>query len=114
MVKTYNSLSMPCEYDVLENFIINNKLKLMEQVVASIEYAINHNLPSVEVFNFKKSEFIVVLEYSTFEYNIDSILRYYIEMELYEFCDRVNKLKQKLNKHEKIKEKRYKSKNSSK
>lgn len=98
----------------MENFITENKLKLMEQVVTSIEYAIHHNLHSIEVFKFKNSEFIVVLEHSTFKNNIENILQYYLEMELYEFCNRVNKLKQKLEQHDKIKEKRHKSKNSSK
>ena len=86
----------------------------MENVVSSVRYALVNNLASVEVFKFENSDFIVILEYSTFKDNINNIYDFYISEELYELCDRVNKLKKLLESHEKKQEKRYKSKSSTK
>lgn len=114
MTEVYSSLTLPSDYDEMNDFIIQNKVKLTEKVVSSVQYALVNNLSSIEVFKFKNSDFIVVLEYSTFKDNINNIYEFYIESELYEFCDRVNKLKKLLETHEKKQQKRYKSKGSSK
>lgn len=114
MTEVYSPLTLPSDYDEMNDFIIQNKVKLTEKVVSSVQYALVNNLSSIEVFKFKNSDFIVVLEYSTFKDNINNIYEFYIESELYEFCDRVNKLKKLLETHEKKQEKRYKSNGSSK
>ena len=108
-------LVLPSDYDEMESFIINNKVKLTEHVVSSVQYAVNNDIPSVELFCFKDSDFIVILEYPSFKDNIENIFKFYIETERYEFCDRVSKLKKLLETHEQEKQKkRHKSKNPSK
>lgn len=114
MIEVYCPLILPSDYDEMNNFIVKNKIKLMENVVSSVRYALVNNLASVEVFKFENSDFIVILEYSTFKDNINNIYDFYISEELYELCDRVNKLKKLLESHEKKQEKRYKSKSSTK
>lgn len=114
MIEVYCPLTLPSDYDEMNNFIVKNKIKLMENVVSSVRYALVNNLASVEVFKFENSDFIVILEYSTFKDNINNIYDFYISEELYELCDRVNKLKKLLESHEKKQEKRYKSKSSTK
>lgn len=112
--KTFHqTLELPSEFSVMDDYIGKYKSKLTEQVVASIEFAINHDLSNVEVFNFQGTEFIVVLSSSTFKENLDNIMAYYIGSEQYEFCTRVTKV-QNLLKHEKTNEpqKRHKPKNS--
>lgn len=113
MTEVYSPLTLPSDYDEMNEFIIQNKVKLTEKVVSSVSYALNNNLSSIEVFKFKNSDFIVVLEYDSFKENINNIYEFYIQSENYELCDRVNKLKKLLETHEK-KQKRYKSKGSSK
>lgn len=112
----YNSLTLPDNYDVMEKFIINNKVKLMEQVISSIYFAIKNDLSNIEVFNFNNSDFIVTLEYQSFKDNIEHIYKFYLDAELYEYCNRVNQLKKLLELHEqKQKQKKgHQSKNSSK
>ena len=105
-------LVLPSDYDEMEQFIMKNKLKLSEQVVTSVSHAVDNDLQSVPVFHFEDSDFIVLLDNSTFVDNLDNIFNYYIETEQYEYCDRVVKLKQLIQKNEQ--EKRYKSKGSSK
>lgn len=97
-------MSLPSNYDEMEKYIVNNKTKLTEQVVSSIEYAIKNNLPSVEVFKFKNTDFVIVLNDDMFEDNIENIFQYYLQTEQYELCDKVCKLQKLLNKlHEKEK-----------
>ena len=97
------SMVLPSNYDDMEKFIIKNKSKLTEQVVYSINYALNHKLQSVEVFKFKNSEFVIVLDKSTFKVNINGIFEYYLQTEQYELCNEVCKLQKLLNNHEKEK-----------
>ena len=111
----HQTLELPSTFSVMDDYIRKHKLKLTEQVVASIEFAINNDLPNVEVFNFQGTEFIVMLSSSTFKENLDNIMVYYIGSEQYEFCTHVTKVQQLLN-HEKTNEqkKRHKPKNSPK
>lgn len=112
----YSSLMLPEDYVTMEKFIVSNKVKLMEQVLSSIHFAIKNDLVAVEVFNFSNSDFIVTLEYQSFKDNIENIYKFYLDAELYEYCSRVSKLKKLLELHEqKQKQKKgHQSKNSSK
>ena len=84
MIDKYSSLTLPFDYSQMESLIKVNKIKLMEQVVSSICYAVKNNLNAIEVFNFKDSDFIVVLVRDSFESNLNSIYNYYISSETYE------------------------------
>jgi hypothetical protein len=115
MTESFHILTLPSDYEEMEIFIKNNKVKLTEQIVLSVQYALSNGFSSVEVFNFEDSDFIVILDQSTFKDNIDNVFEYYIKTEQYEFCDRLVKLKKQIEQHEqKQQEIRYKSKSSSK
>jgi hypothetical protein len=115
MTESFHVLTLPSDYEEMEIFIKNNKVKLTEQIVLSVQYALINGFSSVEVFNFEDSDFIVILDQSTFKDNIDNVFEYYIKTEQYEFCDRLVKLKKQIEQHEqKQQEIRYKSKSSSK
>lgn len=113
MPKKFSSMLLPCEYDEMEKYIIENKTALTKKVVDSIEYAVKNKLTNVEVFKFKNSEYIVLLNALSFRENLDFIFNYYIETEQYEFCQRVKKV-QKLLDNKNEQKKRYKPKSSSK
>jgi hypothetical protein len=115
MTESFRVLTLPSNYEEMELFIKNNKVKLTEQIVLSVQYALSNGFSSVEVFNFEDSDFIVILDQSTFKDNIDNIFDYYIKSEQYEFCDRLVKLKKQIEQHEqKQQEIRHKPKGSSK
>lgn len=115
MTESFRALTLPSDYEEMELFIKNNKVKLTEQIVLSVQYALSNGFSSVEVFNFEDSDFIVILDQSTFKDNIDNIFDFYVSTEQYEFCDRLVKLKKQLEQHEQKQQKiRYKSKSSSK
>ena len=113
MPKKFSSMLLPCEYDDMEKYIIENKSALTKKVVESIEYAVKNKLNNVEVFKFKSSEYIVLLNALSFKENLDFIFNYYIETEQYEFCQYVKKV-QKLLDNKNEQKKRYKPKSSSK
>jgi len=100
MAKSFSSLTLPSDYDEMKMFIIKNKVKLTEQIVLSVQYALDNGISSIEVFNFEYSDFIVILEKSNFKENLNNILNFYLETEQYEFCDKLIKLKKELETHE--------------
>jgi len=87
---------LPSENKDLQNFIDSKRVDMMEQAVSSIEYALNNNLPLVELYQFKDSEFVVMVSNKEFLTNIEHIYDYYINNEMYELCERVVGLKKRL------------------
>jgi len=96
MIDDYSPLVLPKKYDEMNIFIEDNKVKLIEHVVSSIQYALENKCPAIEVFNFENTDFSVIIKESSFKTNIESIFQFYLEKELYEFCGRVNKIKELL------------------
>jgi hypothetical protein len=90
---------LPSNNTELEPFIEKYKIDLMEQVVSSIEFALEHKLPLVELFQFKNSKFAVTIAPHEFEPNLELIYNYYLSMEKYELCKRVVVLRDKIKKH---------------
>jgi len=89
---------LPSNNKDLEFFSKKYKLDMMEQVVGIIEFAIEHNLPLIEVFQFKNSDFVITLSEKDYLTNLDNIYSYYMKNESYEHCTRVVRLQKILNK----------------
>jgi len=87
---------LPADNKELQAFVDKYKVDMTEQVVSSIEFAINHKLPIIEVFQFKDSKFVVTVCPKEFDINLEAIYKYYLETEQYELCGRVAKLRNKL------------------
>ena len=96
--------SLPSDNDDLRRFIDSKKADMMEQAVSSIAYAIDNKLSFVEIFQFKNSDFVVMLSDNDFLPNLEHIYDYYIENEMYEFCGRVIGLKKRLSNKIKLNE----------
>jgi len=94
---------LPASDKELERFISKYKIDMTQQVISSIEFAVTHNLPIIEVFQFKGSSFVVTLSNKEFDINLENIYNYYLETEQYELCKKVVELRNKLksNLHEK-------------
>lgn len=93
----YKPYILPSEFSEMDSFIEKNKTTMTEQVVSSIEYALEKNLDIVEVFKFRKSNFVVTLSYDTFKQNLETVYNYYISTEKYELCARIKKIQSQLN-----------------
>ena len=95
-IKKYKPYLLPSEFNEMERFIEVNKTLMTEQVITSIEYALDKNLNIVEVFSFKDSDFVVTLPFEQFKDNLIHVYNYYIQMEKYELCARIKKIEIKL------------------
>lgn len=94
--KKYKPYLLPSEFNEMERFIEVNKILMTEQVISSIEYALDENLNIVEVFSFKDSDFVVTLPFEQFKDNLLHVYNYYIQLEKYELCSRIKKIETKL------------------
>lgn len=96
---------LPSNNKELQKFIAKYKVDMTEQVVSSIEFAIKHKLPIIEIFQFKGSKFVVTVSPNEFDLNLENIYKFYLEHEHYELCSRIVKLRDKLKKRLNEKEK---------
>lgn len=85
---------LPSDNTELQVFSKKFKMEMMEQIVNVIEFAVNNNLPFVEVFQFKNSDFVITLAEKDYSTNLDNIYSHYMKNEAYEYCSRVVKLRQ--------------------
>ncbi len=85
---------LPSENKELQFFSKKFKVDMMEHVVKSIEFAVEHRLPFVEVFQFKNSDFVITLSEKDYLNNLDNIYKYFLEKEVYEYCPRVVQLQE--------------------
>lgn len=79
------------------SFIKKYKTDMMEQVLNSIEYAIGNNFPYIEVFQFKNSNFVIIISQKDFLSNLKNISDYCENQEVYELYPKIKKLKSLLN-----------------
>ena len=93
-------LKLPSDFNEMESFIISNKSMLTEHVIDCIEYAVKNKLNSINIFNFNtRGGFYISLKYETFLENIKMIYQFYISEELYENCERIVDLQNKIKNH---------------
>jgi hypothetical protein len=92
-VKSENELYiLPSPNDEMRSFVNKFKVDMMEHIVNSIIYAVNNKLPIVEVFQFKNSPFIVTIAEKEFDINLNHILEFCMENEVYELCPKIEQL----------------------
>ena len=80
---------LPSENKELQFFSRKFKVDMMEQIVKAIEFAVEHRLPFVEVFQFKNSDFVITLQKTDYLNNLNNIYNHFIEKEVYEYCPRI-------------------------
>lgn len=88
----YKIYVLPSNFDEMERFIDSHKIEMTEQVVSSIEYALNKKLSFVEVFSFKNSDFVITIPIESFRENLKNVFNYYIDTENYELCVRIKSI----------------------
>jgi len=83
---------LPTNNEELSFFVKSYKVDMMEQIVSSIEIALQNDLSLVEVFQFKNSDFVITLSKKDYLVNLDNIFNYYMQCEAYEHCPRIIRL----------------------
>lgn len=88
----YKSFVLPSDFNELESYVQSHKFDLTERVISSIEFAVEKDLPMVEVFNFKNSDFVITIAKDAFYENVQNVYKLYLQEEKYELCNRVKQL----------------------
>jgi len=87
---------LPSDNEQLKTFTRQYKLDMMEQVIGSIEYALANEMPLIEIFQFKNSDFVITIAEKDYLSNLANIFDYYMKREMYENCPRVVRLQKTL------------------
>ena len=87
---------LPSKYSDLEVFTKHFKTEMIEHVFRSIEIAIEQNIPIIEVFQFKNSNFVITLGKNDYFTNLENIFSYFLENEKYEYCNKLIALQKTL------------------
>jgi hypoxanthine phosphoribosyltransferase len=107
--KTPETCILPCSNLEMEQFLDNNKKKLREHVVNFIDYAVDENLKQVPVFQFKNTNFIVIVFREKFMESLEDIFKTSLHEENYELCAKIKNIENKIKTPKLVKElKKYK------
>ena len=94
----YQVLELPSNSADMERFVEENRTRINEKIVDTIDYAIRKKLGVVELFCFKNSRFVVVLNQRDYMENLNNIFKYSLDNEQFEVCEKVKKIRDKLEK----------------
>ncbi len=90
--KGHIPLFLPSNNNDLEDYITDNKVRLMDNIISSIEHASKNELPMAEIFCFDDSEYVITVSEPYYKKNLEHIYNVCIEDEYYELCPRVLQL----------------------
>lgn len=96
--KNYEVIELPADNAGMEEFVAKNRVKINEKIVENIEYAMKKRLGGVEIFRFKNSNFVVVLNRKDFKDSLEDIFEFSLDNEHFEICDKVKKMMDKMEK----------------
>lgn len=88
----YAVVELPSDNSAMENYIQKNREEINEKIVDAIEYAMHNRLGGVEIFCFKGSSFVVVLNRKDFKDSLENIFEFGMEKEKFEICAKVKQL----------------------
>ena len=94
--KSYEKYILPSKYSELELFSKKFKSDMVDHVLNSIEIAIKQDLPLIEIFQFKNSDYVITLQKTDYLNNLENIFVYFLKTENYEQCNRLIKLQKVL------------------
>lgn len=85
-------VELPANPDEMERFVEVNRVLINEMLVESFDYAVRKNFGGIEVFTFKGSNYVVMINQRDFRDNLQNIFNYSLENELFETCSKAKKV----------------------
>jgi hypothetical protein len=82
----------------MTKFLWDNRTKINNQLVDNIDHAITRRLPTIEVFCFKNSNYVVLINRADFKENLQNVLDFSLTREEFELCGKASRLINKLDK----------------
>lgn len=94
----YEVFELPCDNSEMEKYVLENRKEININIVNTIEYAISNKLGGIELFCFKNSSFVVVLQRKDFKESLENTLEYSMDHQEFKICARIKKIISKLDK----------------
>lgn len=94
----YEIIELPTDNVRMEEYVEKNRLVINDKIVNNIDHAINKRLAGVELFCFKNSNFVVVLNRKDFKESLQHIYDFSLDHEHFEICDKAKKTLGKIEK----------------
>lgn len=94
----YEIIELPSKNDEMEKYIDAHRKEINRRVLNNIEYAIKNRMTTVEIFSFKNSNFIVVMNQKDFKENIQNIIDFSTKNQDFEACKKAQEVMLKLDK----------------
>ena len=86
---------LPSNYNVLNGYLATHKTELYRHVLDSLLYGVHTDAPSTLVFTFDSSSYTIAIPREDYKENIEYLFETFITDERYEFCTKINKIKNK-------------------
>ena len=83
---------LPSSNDSMKTFIGKFKTDMMVHIVDIIEFAINNDVPVIELFRFKDSDYVITISKREYEPNLKHINEYFKKINMIEMCSKIEKL----------------------
>lgn len=94
----YKVVELPSDNVSMEKFVERNRAEIARRIIDNIEYGVENRLGGVEMFCFKNSNFVVMVNRKDFKDNLQNILEYSLDSEQFELCERAKRLISKIDK----------------
>jgi hypothetical protein len=82
----------------MEKYVQENRKEINNKIVNTIEYAIANKLGGIELFCFKNSSFVVVLQRKDFKESLETVFEFSMDHQQFQICARIKKIISKLDK----------------
>lgn len=85
-------VELPSNNKEMEDYVLSNRLEINEKILDNIEFALKNKMSVVELFCFKDSNYVVVLNRNDFKESLQNIYDFSMNKEKFEVCIRIKKL----------------------
>jgi hypothetical protein len=91
-------IELPSNNEDMEKYIDINREEINKMMVDNIDYALRKRMAAVEVFSFKNSNFVVLINRRDFKENLENIFEFSLNNEHFEVCGKAKKVIEKVDK----------------
>jgi hypothetical protein len=85
-------VELPVDHIAMVEYLEKNREFINENLVNSFNYAVRKNMGGIEVFSFKGSNYVILVNKADFKDNLKNIFDYSIEAEMFETCAKVKRV----------------------
>lgn len=94
----YEVIELPATNAEMEKYLELHRKEINRRVVENIDYGIKMRLSAVEIFSFKNSNFVVLMNRKDFKENLQNIIDFSLKNQDFDVCKKAKMVMQKLDK----------------